>query len=65
MQFEQIIKTSLTRELLVESILDETPAPNFGDQTAPGAKVSVYRPKSLPSQALLPKRSEFTSIGTC
>jgi hypothetical protein len=27
------------REILVESILDEAPAPNFGDLTAPGAKV--------------------------
>lgn len=28
------------RELLLESILDESPAPNFGDLTAPGAKVN-------------------------
>ena len=30
------------RELRIESIMDETPAPNFGDLTAPGAKVSRH-----------------------
>jgi hypothetical protein len=31
------------REILVESILDEAPAPNFGDLTAPGAKVRFVK----------------------
>jgi hypothetical protein len=28
------------REILLEYILDEAPAPNFGELTAPGAKVT-------------------------
>ena len=39
------------REIIIDSILDECPAPNFGAETAPGAPVAAA-PRGTPAPSI-------------
>lgn len=46
-----VAMSQANKELLVEQLLDDLPAPFFGDQTAPGAKVAAA-PRGTPASSV-------------